>query len=193
MEYLKVKYQNNITWFYNLQYILFSVMLVILVTLIDLRIINLHQYLQSVMTTSINLAKSILTTLAGSLLTITTCTFSTILVVINMYTNTYTPRVVENFINKKIAMKVLGIFIGGFVYCITSLLFMRDYFEKQVVVAGFVGVVYSIICIAYFVIFVQTVIKNFQGVNLISEISQQAAVIVKKEVQARTTIAVEKH
>lgn len=178
---IKLFYHNNRTWIYNLQYVFYSIILMIFVALIDLRILPWQQYIPSIFLTKVDLAKSILTTMAGALLTITTFTFSTILTVMSNYASNYSPRTVENFINMKITMKVLGIFIGGFFYCISTLLLMRDAFDDEQVIAGVVAVLYSIMCIIYFVIFVQSVISKFQGVNLISDISEEAEEVIHQE------------
>lgn len=185
MERFKIFYHNHRTWFYNLQYILVSIILMILVSMIDLRIIPIQPYLPGVFLTKVGLAKSILTTMAGALLTITTFTFSTILTVMSAYASNFTPRAVENFVNMKITMKVLGVFIGGFFYCISMLLFMRDSFEEEQVIAGVVAVIYSIICIIYFVIFVQKVLAKFQGVNLVYDIADEAKDVICTELTHR--------
>lgn len=182
---LKLFYHNNRTWIYNLQYVGYSIILMIFVALIDLRILPWQTHIPALFLTKVDLAKSILTTMAGALLTITTFTFSTILTVMSNYASNFSPRTVENFINMKITMKVLGIFIGGFFYCISTLLLMRDAFDEEQVIAGVVAVLYSIMCIIYFVIFVQRVISKFQGVNLISDISEEGEAVIREEVAAR--------
>lgn len=187
MQKIKLFLYNHKTWVYNLQYILLSVLLIILVSLIDLRILPIQEYIPSIIKMDLDLSKMILTTLAGALLTITTFTFSTILVILNTYSSNYSPRVVENFINMKITMQVLGIYIGGFFYCIVQLLFMRTFFDKELVIAGFVAVIYSIVCIVYFVKFVQTVMEKFQGVNIIADISEEASRVIEKEVEIRNS------
>lgn len=182
---LKLFYHNHRTWFYNLQYIGISILLMILVSLIDLRILPLQPYIPDIFLTKVDLAKSILTTMAGALLTITTFTFSTILTVMSSYASNFSPRTVENFVNMKITMKVLGIFVGGFFYCISTLLLMRDAFDEEQVFAGVVAIFYSIVCIIYFIIFVQKVIVKFQGVNLVSDICDEAAGVIEEEYLAR--------
>lgn len=185
MEQIKLFFYNHKTWVYNLQYVFFSILLVAFVTLIDMRILPVQAYLPDLVMMDISLSRSILTTLAGSLLTITTFTFSTILVILNTYASSFTPRVVENFLNMKITMKVLGIYIGGFFYCITTLILMRDFFEHQRLIAGTIAILYSIICIIYFIYFVQSVVQKFQGVNLIYDIALEAQEVIEKEVQDR--------
>lgn len=176
---------NNKTWIDSCQYVAYSIVLIVLVTLIDLRILPIQAYLPSFMKTSVGLAKGILTTLAAALLTITTFTFSTILGVLTFYANAYSPRTIENFVKERITMKVLGIFIGGFFYSISALTFMRDTFEFDTVIAGFVAVIYSIVSIFYFIVFVQKVIYSIQPVNLISQLYNEGRAAIDEEIERR--------
>ncbi|RRD94186.1 DUF2254 domain-containing protein [Clostridiales bacterium COT073_COT-073] len=185
MQKLKIFYYNYITWIYTLQYIFFSMILLLVVSLIDLRIIPLHQYLPDVIKLKVDFSQSILITLSAAFLTITTFTFSTILTVLNTYASSFTPRVVENFINMKITLKVLGIFIGGFFYCVACLVFTRDFFENEFIIAGFVAILYSVLCIMYFVVFIQQVITQFQGVNVILDIANKAQTVIDSELERR--------
>lgn len=85
-----------------------------IIILIDNGTLPIQQYIPNIFFTSVDLAKQILGTLAGALLTITTFTFSTILIVLTMYSSQFSPRVVDNFLTNKITMKVLGLFVGVF-------------------------------------------------------------------------------
>lgn len=131
-------------------------------------------------------SKTLLTTMAGAFLTISTFTFSTILTALNKYASSYSPRTVGNFIQKRITMKILGIFIGGFFYSISALLLMRDAFNERLVIAGGVAILYSVISIIYFVIFVQRVLRSMKGVNVISEIYNEALPLIREEIKARS-------
>lgn len=185
MQKLKVFFHNNKSWIYTLQYIFFSVILLILVALVDLRILPLIDFLPDVIKLTVSFSQGILTTLAAAFLTITTFTFSTILTVLNTYASSYTPRVVENFINMKITLKVIGIFMGGFFYCIGSLIFARKIFQNELVLSGFVAILYSIVSIFYFIVFVQRVITKFQGVNIILDVANTAEGVIETEIKLR--------
>lgn len=187
MQKLKVFYHNNITWIYTLQYIFFSIILLFGISLIDLRIVNVFDKIPDILKMKVGFSQSVLTTLSAAFLTITTFTFSTILTVLNTYASSFTPRVVENFINMKITLKVIGIFIGGFFYSVGALIFTRQFFEEDLVISGFIAIIYSIICIVYFLIFVQQVITKFQGVNLIVDIAEKADEVIKGEVELRNS------
>ncbi|MCW6682487.1 DUF2254 domain-containing protein [Aerococcaceae bacterium NML160702] len=183
---LRLWFRNNQGWVLSTKYIVYSVMLLILVSLIDLRVLDIERFIPDFFFMSVDLSKALLTTLASAMLTITTFTFSTVLTVLTTYSSSYSPRIIGNFANKKITMQVLGIFVGGFFYCITSLFTMRNsFFEADGVIAGSVGILYAISCMVYFVLFVHQVIYSIRPVNVISEIYEEALKVIRGEVAKR--------
>ncbi len=182
---LRIWFYNQATWIYNIEYMIISIFILIGVTLVDLNILDVGRYLPQFMFTDASLARIILAPLAGALLTITTFTFSAILAVMIKYSNSYSSKTIENFIKEKSTMKVLGIFIGGFVYNICALLLLQGIGQDEKVVAGFVGVAYAIVSIIYFTIFVQNVISSMQSINLIRKIYEETKEVIKKEIAGR--------
>lgn len=91
MEKLKLKLTNNV-WIIPLIYCVIAVLLAILTNFIDN---NLKQALVDkyfiIFTTKPELAKNVLTSISGSLLTMTTITFSTIMVVLTTYSSQFSP------------------------------------------------------------------------------------------------------
>lgn len=182
---IKIFYRNNTIWVYLAKYILISLFLAVFVILIDSKFIAVLNLIPEIFLTSVELAKLILSTLAGSLLTITTFTFSTIMVVLTMYSSNFSPRVVNNFLTDKTTMKVLGIFIGGFLYCILALFFMRNAFSEYLVLSATIAVIYAALCIIYFVIFVFRVSSSIQATKLISRVYDESYEIIKKALKYR--------
>lgn len=182
---IKLFFYNNRRWIYCLEYIFYSVILLAIVTYIDSRYSGLTEHIPRVMLSSVELAKTVLSSLVSALLTITTFTFSTILAVFTLYHNSFTPRSVENFLDKKITMKVLGIFIGGFVYCLVSLNFMKAGEDQRLVIAGTIGVIYAIWGAVYFVIFVQNVLSGINYANLLEDIADKTDKLIEKELEDR--------
>ncbi len=174
LQRIKIIYENNKIWIYLIRHLLISMVFAATAILIDTGYLPLMDFIPSVFATNIDLARSILATLAGALLTITTFTFSTIMVVLTMYSSNFSPRVVENFLTDKVSIKVLGIFVGGFLYCITTLLFMRDTMQDLPVISATIGVIYSILCIIYFIKFIYTVSGSIQASKLINKLYLQA-------------------
>jgi len=167
-------YKNSKKWIYLSGYVLIALLLSAVIILIDNRMLPVKQYIPSILLTTVDLAKVILGMLAGVLLTITTFTFSTILIVLTMYSSQFSPRVVENFLSNKMTMKVLGIYTGGFFYCITNLLFMRNANFNHLVIAATIAVIYSIFCIIYFIAFVYTVSSLIQANKLIERLYDES-------------------
>lgn len=139
-------------WFNLWKYILFSMLLIILVFLIDYRLIDIIDHVPVLLTSPLRLAKNILTSLAGAFLTITTFGFTTVLTVLNIYVSNYTPSMLDSFLEQKATMRVIGMFSGGFVYCITMLFFLRESDEGMLVIAGAVGVIFSLVALFYFIL-----------------------------------------
>jgi len=168
-------YKNNKIWIGLSGYVLIALFLSMIIILIDNRTLPIQQYIPALLFTTVDLAKQILGMLAGVLLTITTFTFSTILIVLTMYSSQFSPRVVENFLTNKITMKVLGIYVGGFFYCITTLLFMGNVnLNNYLVISATVAVIYSILCIICFVVFVYTVSSSIQANKLIERLYNES-------------------
>ncbi|AQL55616.1 hypothetical protein BVH56_00955 [Abyssicoccus albus] len=162
MEKLKLKLTNNV-WIIPLIYCVIAVLLAILTNFIDN---NLKQALVDkyfiIFTTKPELAKNVLTAISGSLLTMTTITFSTIMVVLTTYSSQFSPRILRNFINDRRTMSVLGVFMSGFLYSIISLLLMRNIEVEANVISGTVSVLIACICIVFFGYFIQFVSKSVQ-------------------------------
>lgn len=182
---IKVFYKENRTWVSLGRYILISIVLSVGVILIDTKFISVLNLIPDLLLTSIELANLILATLAGALLTITTFTFSTILVVLTMYSSDFSPRVVNNFLNDKITMKVLGMFVGGFIYCILTLFFMKKTYSDYLVLSATIAVIYSVLCIIYFVVFVYRVSSSIQATKLISRLYDESFEIIERDLELR--------
>ncbi|MCD8502166.1 MAG: DUF2254 domain-containing protein [Bacillaceae bacterium] len=122
---------------------------------------------------SVDLAQTILGTIAAALLTMITITFSTIMVVLTTYSSQFSPRTLSDFISNKVTMRVLGVYMGGIMYSILTLLFMRENLTHEVIAAP-IGVLIAIICLAFFAYFIHHVANSIQVGNLINEVTTSA-------------------
>ncbi len=171
---LYYKIQRSI-WLYPVIYSFFAILMAFMVVLIDSKLIfDFNPYLPNVLLTSPDLAKSVLSIIAGAFITIMTFTFSTTMVVLTMYTSQFSPRVVENFLSEKSTMKSFGIFVSGFIYAIISLLFIRDILSEFKILAGTIGVIYIIVGIVNFIIYINNVGTYIQASNLIDRLYNKA-------------------
>lgn len=136
--------------------------------------IKLYEIAPEILLTSVDLSKNILGVIAGSLITMTTFTFSTTMVVLTTYSSQYSPRTVENFLSDDKTMKALGVFMGGFVYSIMTLLFMRRSLGEQLVVSSSLAILYAIVCLIEFIRYIQHVGSYIQTTNLINRLYDEA-------------------
>lgn len=140
--------------------------------------------LPSTVLVSVDLSQTILATIAAALLTMVTITFSTIMVVLTTYSSQFSPRTLSDFITNKVTMRVLGVYMGGFLYAILTLLFMREDLTYEVV-AGPIGVVIAIICLAFFAYFIHHVASSIQVSNLITEVTDATLSTLKDRLHSK--------
>jgi uncharacterized membrane protein len=135
----------------------------------------------SFLMTNVELAQTILGSISAALLTMTTITFSTIMVVLTTYSSQFSPRTLNNFVEDPVTMRVLGIFMGGFVYSILSLLFMSESWYESSVISATVGVLIAFICLAFFAYFIHNVATSIQVSKLIREITDGALNSIRRQ------------
>ncbi|PSL40969.1 putative membrane protein [Planomicrobium soli] len=146
---------------------------------VDLLLIDEYkEYIPSILLTNVDLAKNIMGTLSGALLTMSTFTFSTILVVLTMYSSQFSPRALKNFVHDKVTWRVLGVFLGGFIYNTLSLLFMRQHLYTHDVISTFVGILIAFYCLAAFTYFIHYIATTVQVTKLIETLIQETEEVI---------------
>ncbi|MBT2636757.1 DUF2254 domain-containing protein [Bacillus sp. ISL-39] len=119
----------------------------------------------------VSLAQIVLSTIAGSLLTMTTITFSIIMVVLTTYSSQFSPRTLQTFITDSVTKRVMGVFIGGFVYSIGTLLFMKNDLVENKTFSPSIGTLVAVVCLAFFAYFIHYVATSIQVNKLIEKIA----------------------
>ncbi|WP_332693009.1 DUF2254 domain-containing protein [Halalkalibacter lacteus] len=132
-----------------------------------------HDFLPAVFIVDLSLAQTLLSTITSSLLTMTTISFSTIMVVLTTYLSQFSPRTMQDFITDVHTQRILGVFIGGFVYSLILLLLLRETSQQFLFLSPTLAVIYAIICVGFFVFFVHHVGRWIQVSNLIHHITRK--------------------
>lgn len=181
-------------WVTPAVYSIFAVALSIIFFYVDLYFIeNWNEYIPSILLTNVDLAKTIMGSLSGALLTMTTFTFSTILVVLTMYSSQFSPRTLKNFVHDRLTWRVLGVFLGGFIYNTLSLLFMRAHLYSHDVISTFIGILIAFFCLATFAYFIHHISTTVQVGKLVIELVNDTERVIEKfeemEEQAATLAA----
>jgi len=180
---LIIHYRESI-WFLPSLFIIGAIVSAVLVTRIDTIFQDqFYRLFPSFLLTSVELARSILSVIATSLLTMTAITFSTIMVVFSVYSSQFSPRTLENIISDRLTQIVLGIFISGFTYSIVSLLLIREIGPGTVVFSAVFGIGLSLVCIGYFIRFIQYITVSIQVNNLIEELNDEIFHTLKNNIK----------
>ncbi|MFD2043461.1 DUF2254 domain-containing protein [Ornithinibacillus salinisoli] len=161
-------------WYLPSVYGLIAAVLAFLSTKLDAFILKfnaIYSAIPSMLFADIDLAQTILSSISASLLTMTTITFSTILVVLTTYLSEFSPRTLQNFIRDHHTQRVLGIFVGGIIYSLLLLLLLRETVEVNQFIVPFFAIIIAIICLIVFVFFIHHVTSWIQVSNLIHNIT----------------------
>ncbi|WP_053073769.1 DUF2254 domain-containing protein [Bacillus sp. LL01] len=168
-------------WFVPSLYALASIILTAIVISIDTVFADsVQEYLPKIFFTNVDLSTTILSSIATAILTMTTISFSTIMVVLTTYSSQFSPRTLQDFMTQKTTLRVLGVFVGSFIYSVLSLLFMKDWLDEQRVLASGVSVILAVICVGYFVFFIHHVARSIQVSKLIERLMKEGLISVQK-------------
>lgn len=170
-------------WFMPAVYSVITLFLVILISIGDTWLLSLFK--GSVLEDFVikkDSAKKLYATLVTAILTMTTLSFSVIMVVLTTYATQFSPRILQNFMKSKFTQHVLGIYCSGFIYALL-LLFLIDY--SKPLIGPVIMVILTLVTLGAFVYFIHHASRFLQINNLISllknEGSQAIEAIYKKD------------
>jgi uncharacterized membrane protein len=120
-------------------------------------------------------ARQMLSTLAGSMMSVLGITFSMTLVALALASSQYTSRILRNFMGSRVTQLTLGIFAGVFAYCLVVLRTIRggggvDEFVPSLAV--FFAFVLALAGIGILVFFIHHIASSIQASSIIASIAQ---------------------
>ena len=119
-------------------------------------------------------ARQMLSTLAGSMMSVMGVTFSITLVALALASNQYTSRSLRNFMSSRITQISLGVFAGIFTYCLIVLRSIRgDEAEFVPNLAVFFGFILALGGIGILIFFVHHIASSIQASNIISSVAKE--------------------
>ncbi|MDD7464433.1 MAG: DUF2254 family protein [Anaerococcus sp.] len=182
---LKFFYVNNRNILRIVRYSLISLLLLILTWFLDYRDYDLKGYLPDILLLSPEVTSSFLSILSGTFLTVTTFTFTTILTVLNKYSSSFTPRIVQDFIDKPNVLSLFGVFIGGFFYTVLSLFLVQNIDSDLPLISGTIAIFYAVAAMVTFMLFVKRVLSDIKVSSVIENIYQATNRLIEDEAQKR--------
>jgi uncharacterized membrane protein len=127
-------------------------------------------------------ARGMMSTIAGSMMTVVGVTFSMILVVLTLASSQYTSRILRNFTRNRVTQAVLGIFAGIFTYCLIVLRTIRSGDEGAFVpsLAVFFGFVLALVGVGALMFFIQHIASSIEASGIIASIARETITAVDR-------------
>ena len=179
-------------WFFNhknflrmSRFIILTVSLLLVTWIFDHQYIAIKSYIPKQILLSAEVSVDFLSNISGIFLTISTFCFTIIVSVLNKYSSSISPRMLQSFIDRTGVLGLYGIFVSGFFYSVISILLLQDIAPDQHVVAGSFGIAYSIIAMLSFIAFSRQVLDNLKVSNIIENIFNDCEKLIDKEVELR--------
>jgi uncharacterized membrane protein len=120
-------------------------------------------------------ARSILATIAGSMMTVAGVTFSITIVVLNLASSQFGPRLIRNFMEDRSTQFVLGTFVSSFIYCLFVLrsieTFANDTFVPNLAVIF--AVLLALFNVGVLIFFIHHIATSIQADQVVAEVSQE--------------------
>lgn len=182
---IKLSFFNHKNFLRMSKSIILTVSLLLVTWIFDHQYIAIKSYIPKQILLSAEVSVDFLSNISGIFLTISTFCFTIIVSVLNKYSSSISPRMLQSFIDRTGVLGLYGIFVSGFFYSVISILLLQDIAPDQHVVAGSFGIAYSIIAMLSFIAFSRQVLDNLKVSNIIENIFNDCEKLIDKEVELR--------
>ena len=176
---------NQKNFFRMSKFIITTISLLLITWLFDHKYPFIKSYIPKQLLLSVDVSVNFLSNISGIFLTISIFCFTTIVTVLNKYSSSISPRMLQDFIDRTGVLGLYGIFVSGFFYSVISILLLQDIDPSQDVVAGSFGIAYAIVAMLSFVAFTKQVLDNIKVSNIIESVYTDCDKLIDKEVELR--------
>jgi len=127
-------------------------------------------------------ARGMMSTIAGSMMSVVGVMFSIILVVLALVSSQYTSRILRNFMRSRVTQVVIGIFAGIFTYCLIVLRTIRGGDEGAFVpsLAVFFGFVLALGGVGALMFFIHHIASSIQASSIIASAAQETIAAIDR-------------
>ena len=127
-------------------------------------------------------ARGVLSTIAGSIITVTGVVFSITIVVLQLASSQFTPRVLRSFTENRANQLVLGVFIGTFTYSLLVLRTVRSAMEDHAhfvpALSVTIALALALVSIGFLIFFINHIARSIQAEIIIDRVTIDAMEIV---------------
>jgi uncharacterized membrane protein len=132
-------------------------------------------------------ARLVLSTIAGSMITVAGVVFSITIVVLSLTSSQFGPRLIRNFMDDRAKQMVLGTFIATFIYCLFVLQNIRDIGDQYFVpyVSVTFGIVLAAASIGVLIYFIHDISTSIQANNITARVCRDLDKVIELEFPER--------
>lgn len=124
-------------------------------------------------------AQLVLSTIAGSMMTVVSVVYSILLVALSLASTQFSTRILQRFVRDGVSQNTLGLFIGTFVYCIILLREVQSGPVPRVPALGVgVAVALALGAMAWLVFFIHHIVRNIQANHLVDLIAHESEAVL---------------
>jgi uncharacterized membrane protein len=119
-------------------------------------------------------ARELLSTIAGSMITVAGVTFSITIVALTLASSQYGPRLMRSFMRDPGNQIVLGTFIATFMYCLLVLRTIRDAEDDRFIpyLAITVAILLAVLSLGVLIYFIHHTAASIQVANLVARVGE---------------------
>jgi uncharacterized membrane protein len=143
----------------------------------------LNQYLPDILLVEASHGSDIFSMASGSLLSMLTITFSTMMVVLTIYGGQLSPRTLQDFLENRQTQRILGYFMGTFSFSVVSFFLIRDRQDNGQLIAPFIGIILIIIAVGVFARLIHFVAKSVQVSQYVQNLVKEVSDLIDKKQQ----------
>ena len=152
---------------------------------------QIKQVITIVLVDSEENARTILSTLAASIISLTVFSFSMVMIVLNSASASLSPRVIPGLITRKSHQMVLGFYLGSIIYSIIMLINIKQLPDGSSAIPAlgvFFALIFGLISLALFVFFIHSISRAIQVDNVLNDLykhtkSEMVAIVKRQQAE----------
>jgi uncharacterized membrane protein len=131
-------------------------------------------------------AQLILSTIATSIMTVVSIVFAVMLMTLTLASMQFSPRIIVNFVRDKVTQTTLGIFLGTFTYCLTSLPAAHHLpVDSAPMLTVFVGMLLALCSVGWLLYFIHHISQAISVSHIVDRLARDTCSMVRKTIPER--------
>jgi uncharacterized membrane protein len=126
-------------------------------------------------------ARSVLGTIAGAMISVTGLVFSITIVVLQLASSQFSPRILRSFLQSRVVQLTLGVFTGSFLYALTVLRAVRGGDDGRVPQLSVTAAsAYVVVAVGMFLAFIHHITTSVQVAHVMASVRRQTVAAARR-------------